>query len=451
MRIFFYVIGFLFTFSVKAQRTTSIKGKISNYTDKNINIIVHNFPNNSEWNFYPQVDSSGYFEQDFVIDGYQYVSLNIGNVGKLFWHIREGDKLFLLMDYLLPDSSFYVNGLGDSKWKYLEKERIYLGDSNFTDSKLREHLQFPIQESAIKFDSAFAIPLNFLENERESILPEFYLLRKADLIGQKNKWILSAARRNNADIHTVKKLLEFYSVSPERQAISYEFLSFFDEWVSFNKEKTGFKSLSLTDDLQFIYNLFTTGVIERPMAELKLFQRLLGEIELGILTTEKEKAYDYFKTVVRTHTLLEKMKEKVEVKTRLRDGFFVDPPVLLGSKKTLPNWKKNNTLIYVYDSECLMCQEDLRVLSNIENAFEKKDKVEVITVFLEREPWIEPSDLDLYPKNQKTFLTNFNVQETPTILLYLANGELSGEYPLPSLDEGRALINALREKFSRTF
>ncbi|SOE23979.1 hypothetical protein SAMN06298216_4348 [Spirosomataceae bacterium TFI 002] len=445
------VILLLSVGSLNAQELTTIKGTIKNFSDGLISLTI--YPN---WEVNPvehyiSIDSSGRFEFETNLTAYNYIDLNIGKIGYLFWMIKGGDDVYLLLDYNDPIGSFYTSGTGGSKFLFMHDYFVNYEHGLDADLKVKNNYNQSLPAFVSYVDSLSQSKLKFLESKRKTILDEFFLLKKADIIGKRNRQIVEYAQSNNLAPADVKKNLEFFSVSPERQALSFEFNDFFDEWIDLNKQFQEFEALSLVDELNFIRVLFFNGQMERPMAELKMHQRVLRFVENHTYLPEMQKGVDEYYAFVRNDKLKATIKNSIDRKKRFFDGFML--PVVSFIKqdgKELKNkeLEKKNTLLYIYEDDCIICEDDFDYFNLVASNFDKKDKFQFYTIPLKGKSDLffeAKTNAELRPSNEDQIKTTFAFKESPGIYLIDTEGKVFGDLPEPALDEGRSLIKAIRD------
>lgn len=435
---------------ITAQKPLTLKGTISNFQNKTINVSLY-----SDWaaplqEFYFNTDEAGRFEFSHPIKDYAYVNLNIGKYGYLFWLAKGGDNIYMLMDYDEPDTSFFVSGVGASKWSFQHEFYQKYEKGNDLEFQVNQAQNKELPQFIAHVDSITKTQNEFLELKKEKILGEFFLLQKAEIIGRKNRWLTAYALSNRLEKASIADKLEFYSASPERQALSFEFNRFFDLYIDLEKRETDFEARSLSEEIGFIKNLFLYGKMERPIAELKVHQRMIDFVDNHVFTTEMEKAYQLYQDFVRNESIKSIVEKEVERRRHFKQGFALNPVILSNADQELrlKDLKKRNTLIYVFDTSCIICEEDFDYFKVVQNNFDKKEKFQVILIQNESADQMMQTPehpFDIYQTSPKSYFNkSFSVKETPQVYFIDKEGRAFGDLPAPSDDEGRNLIKALK-------
>lgn len=446
------IVLLFITLCSQAQEVTTIKGTVKNFENGLISFTIYPSWEESPLEFYVEVDSMGRFEFQTILSAYNYIDINIGKVGYLFWMIKGGDDIYMLLDYNEPVESFFTNGKGAAKFLFMHDYYLQYElklDPDY-EVKTKHGLSFPAFVAYV--DSLAQSKVNFLDSRRKTILDEFFLLKKADIIGKRNRQIVEYAQSKKMKPADVKKELEFFSVSPERQALSFEFNDFFDEWIDLNKQFQDFTALSLVDELNFIRILFFNGQMERPMAELKMHQKVLRFVENHTYLPEMQKGVDEYFDFVRNDKLKSIIKASIDRKKRFFDGFML-PLIPLtnteGKEFKSKDFEKKFTLLYVYEDDCIICEDDFNYFELIRSNFDKKDRFQFYDIRLKgksEESFEASFNNSLSAINQEQVMISLAFKESPAIYLVNPEGFVFGDLPEPALDEGRSLIKAIKSK-----
>lgn len=440
--------------SIYGQKLTTIKGTIKNFDGNTININIYpNWEQNGK-EFYIEVDSSGRFMFEIILSDYNYVDLNIGKIGYLFWLIKAGDDIYLLLDYNDPIESFFASGIGASKWVFQHDYFLRYENAKDADFEIKTKYNLDLPNFVSFVDSLANDKQLFLEQKRSKVQDEFFLLKKAEIIGKRNRHLVEYALSKNIAAKEIKKFLELFAVSTERQALSFEFNDFFDEWIAVNKMSDNQMANSLLEELSYLTRLFYNGAIERPMTELKMHQLVLRYVENHSYQPEMEKGTEVYFEFVRNTNLKEKVVAALERKKSFFYGFTL--PVLAlttrdGSEYKYKEFAKRNTLIYIYEDDCIICEDDFAYFDLIKSNFDRKDKFQLFTIPLKGNFDLNEisadQEIQLIPQNEVLVRESLSIQNTPEIYFITEEGKVFGDLPEPSLDEGRSLLIAIKNFF----
>lgn len=447
--LLFWLISFGASFG---QELTTIKGTISNFDGTSININIYpNWMENVTEHYIP-VDSNGRFEFEATLQSYNYIDLNIGKLGYLFWLIEGGDNIYLLLDYNKPEETFFASGKGAVKFEFQHDYFLKYEFGKDAEYEIKRHYNLDLASFSSIVDSVAEAKQSFLQSKRKSLKDEFFLLKKAEILGKRNRQMVEYAQAKKIPLNEAKKQLEFYSVSPERQALSFEFNDFYDEWIALNKSVQDFTAGSLLDELKYLRTIFFTGQMERPITELKMHQTVLRFVDNHTYLPEMQKGVDEYEAFVRDEKMQKIVAASLERKKKFYEGFETPLISLIdinGKDFNNKDLKKNHTLFYVYHSDCIICEDDFEFFDLIRSNFDKKDRLQVYTIKLKADNEfdidVESNEFSLIPTIPERFIKSFDVKKSPEIYFIDLDGKAFGDFPEPAFDEGRSLIKAIRD------
>ncbi|UBM59623.1 redoxin domain-containing protein [Marinilongibacter aquaticus] len=453
MKLLFTLLSLL-AVPVFAQQTFQMSGHIDQADGSQLIMTLYR-----NWIAMPEdytieVDSAGHFHADIVLDEPAYIDLNYGLNGLLFQLIEPEDSVYLSFESQNFYKSFFVSGRGAAKWDYYKQVRFgFEQDESLRFQRELKGNPGAYGELVAKTKKA---QLEFLDRYQNKVSEVFYRLRRADIEGRYNQFLLNYYARSEAYLNPFDKF-ELLAVDPELQVQSFEYNQFVEELLQVYRQKLNAKPLEdIQDEYAFVMYLFEQNLLNKKIALRLLATRLANDFALNGLNSANETAFQ---------SLLVFDKEDSSIKIldnlyqKLRNQKIGEPAPAFsildfkGRNLSLKNLKGSYVILAFWSSWCAPCKQDLAYLPIVENFFRSKTKLKVFNIAIDSPEDFESVRTFAESTGQgarvdlgENWLESYGVSNLPRfVLIDKAGNWLRLDLTPPSLDEGRALIKELEQ------
>jgi thiol-disulfide isomerase/thioredoxin len=297
--------------------------------------------------------------------------------------------------------------------------------------------------------------LALLDKFREHFSDDFFLLRRADILGRMSQYKLDYLV-SNGDIDLVFNQFELKSVNPKRQNQSFEYGYFVESLVEAYRENLkNTTGDGLSKDYSTIKNVFTEDLIGKPIAERLIANKMNASLDLDGYSTKVETIFRDFKEFAKNDNYVTYLERKLGILKGKSLGEPAPSFVLTdsdGDFVSLKDFKGKNLLIVFWASWCTPCLQDLAYLPIISNYFREDKNLSILNIAVDT-----PDDFNLVRANavsssefsarvdpNSKFLKEYGVISIPSYILLDKEGNwLKDDLIEPALDEGRGLIKQL--------
>jgi peroxiredoxin len=463
MRLVF-LLGLILGFSdiLAAEKTFSLKGEINNPSENRVLITVYRNWVQEPEDYYVYLDKRNRFSFEMALDEIAYVDFNYGLNGLLFQIIEPGDQLFLRFDDQNFYRTFQASGKGAEKWiyDYKQKERFEIKrDVEAEIIKLFGQSKDIFMKSVKAYEKE---QLDYLNESRESFSEDFFVLKRADIIGKMNQLRLDFLSPKMKDA-SIFEAFDLSEVHPRLQTRSFEYGNFAENLCEVQMLNTGITGD--TYDLMKVYLqiklFFDNDWLSKPLTE-KILATKLNSIFLieGYSVAIESLVNDFRKFSDNPNSEYVKI---INARFAVLKGKSVGQPVPYfaaedekGKYISLKEFSGNYVLLFFWASWCEPCLADMQAIPTVLNYFKGNKNLKVLQIAVdEKKDYVasvaargkQIKNLRVDPGNN--FLTSLDIKTLPDFVLIDKSGNwLETKLMEPGLDEGRGLIRQLETIFA---
>lgn len=450
--VFIFLLSSLSSYTAAAFK---ISGKVKNATEGQIQLTLYRdwFSDPETFTVHLDTESSFYFEGK--ISEIAYIDINYGLNGLLFQIIEPKDDIHITLDENDFYSGLLVTGRGGAKWMYYQKQRLFFEEIFDTEREVTGLLSLPKEEYMSKIDLYQNQQLQILEDAKNYVSEDFFVLRRADIIGKMNTYRLKYFTKNGFPTD-VFGAFELPVISSKNQPKSFEFNQFVEDLTEAYKQANNKNDNELIEDYTLIKYLFEKGLIERPITEKLLAMKLKNSI---INLSDDENLAILSKDFIQFSfdaALANDIKYYLsKYNTKVNGGPF--PSFTLadvnGKFFSLSDYKKKYVVLMFWNSYCIPCQADLTYIPIIHNYFKKKAKLAFINIALDNQndyqelaEEIQQVSRTARIETNNSLVKKVGVNNIPYYILIDKEGNwLTDELIEPGYDEGRGMIRQLED------
>ena len=443
------------SFYAHASHTFKINGVVKNATEKQIQFTLYRDWFSDPETFTAYLDENSRFSFEEEIAEIAYLDINYGLNGLLFQIIEPKDDIFITLDEEDFYKGFLATGRGSAKWVYYQKHRLFFDEVFDTEREVINLLSLPENEYMNKIDLYQNQQISILEDVKNYVSEDFFVLRRSDIISKMNGYRLKYFTKNGFPINLFSEF-ELPIISSKNQPKSFEFNQFIEELMEAYKMANNSNENDLLKDYGLIKYLFEKGFIERPITEKLLAMKLKNAFLLGLEEEDLPGLSRDFIQFSNDSYLINEIKSYLgKYSSKNNKGSFPDFTIadINGKFFSLSDYRKKYVVLMFWNSYCIPCQTDLEYIPIVHNYFKKKAKIAFINIALDTQgEYMEPNEeIKKVSRTARIEANNSLVKKAgvntiPYYILLDKEGRwLTDNLIEPGYDEGRGMIRQLED------
>ena len=443
-----------------AGSTFNLKGEVTNPGENRVLVTVYrNWVEDPE-DYYLYLDKQNRFSFDLTLEETAYLDFNYGLNGFLFQIIEPGDEIFVRFDNNNFYESFHTIGKGSAKWVYDQNQRERFEVKRDVEKEIIALYEYP-RDIFMKSIKAYEDEqLNYLGSFRKNFSEEFFVLKRADIIGKMNQLRLDYLSPRVKD-ENLFEAFDLSEIHPDLQLKSFEYGNFVESLCEVQMINAGLMEdgYDLTRVYLQLKYFFEKDWLSKQMTDRILAAKLSASFLIDGYTPESEilvRDYANFATNP-------EYSRAISSKFAVLKGKEIGEPVpafvledVNGRFISLKDLKGNYVLMLFWASWCDPCKDDLKSVPTVLNYFKGNQNIKVIQVAVDEKKDFDESlinkgdqirNVRLDPKSK--LLSSLDIKMVPSFVLIDKSGNwLETKLIEPGLDEGRGLIRQLEAIFA---
>jgi peroxiredoxin len=443
-----------------AEKNFSLKGEITNPQENRVIITIYRNWVTEPEDYYVYLDKKNRFSFQMALSESAYLDLNYGLHGVLFQIIEPGDEIFVKFDNENFYKSYLPTGKGSSKWAYdlLQKKKFEI--ERDVEKEITNLFQFPENTFMKAVKSYEDEQLDFLNSFKGNFSEQFFVLKRADILGKMNQLRLDYLSPRASDPLMPDKF-NLSEIHPLVQSKSFEYGNFVESLCEVQMLRSGIfeKGYDLTKSYLQLKYFFEKDWISKEMADRLLASKLNASFLIDGYTEDAEALVRDYEKFVSNESIGKEIAGRFAVLRGKEKGEQVPSFTLEdtdGHFVSLKDLKGKYVIMLFWASWCEPCKADLAAMPAVVNYFKGSANLLVLQVAVDEARYFDKSMaskaanvLNVRIDPQSKLLTNLDIKTIPSIVLIDKSGNwLESKLIEPGLDEGRGLIRQLEAIFA---